>query len=145
MQRRHRGMEPCPKMQQHHDTAKLLIDLLARVVRVEAKVKDVVEKGTDTQAAGPRHLNIGAGPAGKNSEGGSKGEGDGRKTDRHGSKGENPGAGSGEVEGRVKQKSIYTSGAMTIGVGSAGEGRTGLDRRPKVLAQSTSPKYCEVL
>jgi hypothetical protein len=31
-------------------------------------------------------------------------------------------------------ESIYTSGEMAIEVGSAGEGRTGLGSRPKVLA-----------
>jgi hypothetical protein len=36
-------------MQQNHDTAKLLIDLLVRVVRVEAKVEDEVEKRTDME------------------------------------------------------------------------------------------------
>jgi hypothetical protein len=34
-------------------------------------------------------------------------------------------------------ESMYTSGKMAIKVGSAGEGRTGLGRRPKVLARST--------
>jgi hypothetical protein len=41
-------------------------------------------------------------------------------------------------------ESIYTSDAIAIEVGSAGEGQTGLGRRPKVLARSTV-KYCEVL
>jgi hypothetical protein len=41
-------------------------------------------------------------------------------------------------------ESIYTSGEMAIKVGSAGKGRIGLGRRPKVLGRITV-KYREAL